>query len=91
MCVKTLNALLLARQLALNEILMPVDRQYKLLKKYRKVNCPGSLVAWCIGNSESWARVQVNLAEAVDHTKQLFGILQRRAKVKTLSVGPDFR
>ena len=39
MCVKTLQrtALLLARQLALNEILMPVDRQYKFLKKYRKV------------------------------------------------------
>ena len=51
MCVKTLlsiqrTALLLARQLALNEILMPVDRQYKFLKKYRKVNCPGSLVHW---------------------------------------------
>ena len=46
MCVKTLTVLLLARQLALNEILMPVDRQYKFLKKYRKVNCPGSLVHW---------------------------------------------
>ena len=82
MCVKTLNALLLARQLALNEILMPVDRQYKELT---------ALEAWRIGNSESWARVQVNLAEAVDHTKQMFGTLQRRAKVKTLSVGPEFR
>ena len=50
-----------------------------------------ALEAWCIGNSKSWARVQVNLAEAVDHTKQMFGTLQRRAKVKTLSVGPEFR
>ena len=51
MCVKTLlsiqrTALLLARRLALNEILMPVDRQYKFLKKYRTVNCPGSLARW---------------------------------------------
>ena len=72
---------------------MPVDRQYKFLKKYRKVSIGKltALEAWCIGNSKSWARVQVNLAEAVDRTKQMFGTLQRRAKVKTLSVGPEFR
>ena len=28
--------------------------------------------------------MQVNLAEAVDHTKQMFGTLQRRAKAKVL-------